>query len=133
MLPSRLARPASRLALLLAVAVLALPAGTVFAQSSPFGDLPAGTPETTQTQSSNSSDNGGLSKTEAIFVALGGVVVLTGIGILIARDARRRAPVTAGDSEAAHLAADAHKRGRATKQRQRAKAKAARRQRRQNR
>ncbi len=62
-----------------------------------------------------------------------GVGVITGIGLWIASDARRRAPLTAGDSESAHLAGDAHKRGQATKRKQRAKAKAARRQRRRNR
>jgi len=49
------------------------------------------------------------------------------------RDAHRRAPIEAGDSEAAHLPADAHQGGRAAKQKQRKKDKAAKAQRRRNR
>ncbi len=49
------------------------------------------------------------------------------------RDAKRRAPIEAGDSEAAHKPADAHKRSQAAKRKQRQKDKAARAQRRRNR
>jgi hypothetical protein len=125
----------ARLATLLAVALLALPAGVAPAQSSPFGNLPDATPDTqTQTTTTtNSTTGGGLSTLEAILVVGAGIGVITGIALLIARDARRRAPLSAGDSETAHLAPDAHKRGQATKSKQRAQAKAVREQRRRNR
>ena len=113
-----------------------LPSGAALAQTSPFGslpDAPATTDTQTTTTTTNNSTGGGLSTTQAILVVVAGVGVITGIGLWIARDARRRAPLTVGDTESAHLAADAHKRGQASKRRQRAKAKAARAQRRRNR
>lgn len=114
--PSRTVRPAARLALLLTVALLALPAGAAFARHLP-----------PQRQTTS------LPTWQIVLLGVGGIGVLTGIVIVIMRDARRRAPVSAGDDQAAHLAADAHKRGQATKQKQRAKSKAARAQRRRNR
>ncbi len=131
-----LARPAARLCLLLVVAVVILPAGSALAQSSPFGSLPDATPDTqTQTtiSSTSSTTDDGLSTWQGILVVVTSIAVITGIGLFIASDARRRAPVTGADSESAHLPADAHKRGQATKRKQRAKAKAARQQRKHNR
>ena len=113
-----------------------LPSGTALAQSSPFGSLPQADTSTgtqTTTTTTNNSTGGGLSTIQAVLVVVAGVGVITGIGLWIARDARRRAPLTVGDTESAHLAGDAHKRGQATKSRQRARAKAARAQRRRNR
>ena len=46
----------------------------------------------------------GSRRWQAILVVVAGVGVITGIGLWIARDARRRAPLTVGDSESAHLA-----------------------------
>ena len=112
-----------------------LPSGAALAQSSPFGSLPQADTSTqpTTTTSTNTSSGGGQSTLEAVLVVAAGVGVITGIGLWIARDARRRAPLTAGDTESAHLAGDAHKHGQATKSKQRARAKAARAQRRRNR
>jgi hypothetical protein len=114
-----------------------LPAGAAFAQGSPFDTLPP-SDTSTQTQqptttSTTDSTGGGLSTTEAVLVFIAGVAVITAIGLWIARDARRRAPLTAGDTESAHRVPDAHKRGQASKSKQRAKAKAVREQRRRNR
>jgi len=125
-----------RLVAALVAALLALPSGAAFAQSSPFGSLPqadTSTQPTTTTTSTNDSTGGGLSTLQAVLVVVAGVGVITGIGLWIARDARRRAPLTVGDTESAHLAGDAHKRGQAAKSKQRAKAKAVREQRRRNR
>ena len=136
--PRLMSRPHRvRLVALLLAALLALPSGVALAQSSsPFGSLPSAPADTTTTTTqptTSSSTGGGLSTIQAILVVVAGVGVITAIGLWIARDARRRAPLTAGDTESAHLAGDAHKHGQATKRRQRAKAKAARRQRRRNR
>lgn len=118
--------------------MLVLPSGAAFAQGSPFQSLPPAdsstqTQPTTTNSSGTSSDSGGLSTTEAILVFIAGVAVITAIGLWIARDARRRAPLTAGDVEAAHRMPDAHKRGQAAKSKQRAKARHVREQRRRNR
>ena len=113
-----------------------LPSGAALAQSSPFGSLPQADTSTqtpTTTTSTNNSTGGGLSTLQAVLVVVAGVGVITGIGLWIARDARRRAPLTVGDTESAHLAGDAHKHGQASKRKQRARAKAARAQRRRNR
>ena len=124
-----------RLVAALVIALLMLPSGAALAQSSPFGSLPQADTSTqpTTTTTTNSSTGGGLSTLQAVLVVVAGVGVITGIGLWIARDARRRAPLTVGDTESAHLAGDAHKRGQATKSKQRARAKAARAQRRRNR
>jgi hypothetical protein len=134
---SRHARPAARLALLLTLFAVALPASAAFGQASPFEGLPAPTPETptqatTQINSSNDDDDG-LSSFQAILIAGAAIALLTGVIVVIMRDAKRRAPIEAGDSEAAHKPADAHKRSQAAKRKQRQKAKAARAQRRRNR
>ena len=126
----------SRLALPLTVLALALPAGTAFGQASPFQGLPQGTPEAptqTATQIGTSTTDDGLDTWQSILIAGSGIALLTGVIVVIMRDARRRAPIEAGDSEAAHLPADAHKGSRAAKQKQRKKDKAAKAQRRRNR
>jgi hypothetical protein len=124
-----------RLVAVLVAALLVLPSGAAFAQS-PFGSLPqADTSTDTQTTTTSTTDStgGGLSTLQAVLVVVAGVGVITGIGLWIARDARRRAPLTAGDVESPHLLGDAHKGGQAAKRKQRAKAKAVREQRRRNR
>ena len=132
---SRHVRPAARLALLLTLVAVALPSAA-FGQASPFENLPAPAPETpTQatTQIDSNTDDDGLSSFQAILIAGAAIVVLTGVIVVIMRDAKRRAPIEAGDSEAAHKPADAHKRSQAAKRKQRQKDKAARAQRRRNR
>jgi hypothetical protein len=127
-------RATRRLAALLITALLVLPATPALAQS-PFGSLPQGTPTETQISTSNATSSGsdGVTTFQAVLIVIAAVALLTGIAVVIVRDARRRAPVLPGDSEAAHLAPDAHKGSRAAKQKQRAKAKAVREQRRRNR
>ncbi len=133
-----MSRRSSRLAwiALIAVAcVLAAPAGAV-AQNSPFQGLPPATPaapETTTTQTTQASDDSGLDTWQGALIVAGGLALLTGIGVAIAKDARRRAPVGDPTADAAQHDADAHKRARQSKQRQRQKAKAARAARRRNR
>ncbi len=133
---SRHVRPAARLALLLTLIVVLLPTSAAFGQASPFEGLPAPTPETpTQatTQIDSNTDDDGISSFQAILIAGAAIVLLTGVIVVIMRDAKRRAPIEAGDSEAAHKPADAHKRSQAAKRKQRQKDKAARAQRRRNR
>ena len=98
-------RPArSHLALLLATALLAVPA-TAAAQSSPFQPLPAPQADQSaaQTQTvatpvtSSSSSSGGLGTSGVILLFIGGVLVLGGIVFGIWWDARRRAPALASD------------------------------------
>ena len=104
--------------------------------NSPFSPLPPATPEqtvTTTQAASTSQDDSGIKTWQAVLIVIGGVILLAGIGIGIARDARRRAPVidTAHSTEGRD--ADSHRRARQTKQRQRQRAKAARAARRKNR
>jgi len=125
------------IAALTVTALLALPVAPAVAQQTPFAPLPsepttATTPTTTTTQTTTSS-SGGIKTWQALLIVAGGVVVIVGIGLFIARDARRRAPISAGDSEAAHLDPSAHKSAQRSKQKTRAKQKAARAQRRRNR
>lgn len=127
-------RPLCRLAVLATLLVLVLPA-TAIAQS-PFGNLPQATPSAptqTATQIGGTTNNDGLDTWQTVLIAGAAIALLTGVFVVIVRDAHRRAPVHAADSESAHLPADAHKGGQAAKRKQRQKAKAARRQRRRNR
>jgi len=124
------------IAALTVTALLALPVAPAVAQQTPFAPLPSepttATTPTTTTQTTTSS-SGGIKTWQALLIVAGGVVVIVGIGLFIARDARRRAPISAGDSEAAHLDPSAHKSAQRSKQKTRAKQKAARAQRRRNR
>ncbi len=125
------------IAVLTLTALLALPVAPALAQQSPFAPLPSEptttTQQTTATTQTITSTSGGIKTWQALLIVVGGVIVIAGIGLFIARDARRRAPVTAGDSEAAHLDPSAHKSAQRAKQKQRQKQKAARAQRRRNR
>lgn len=127
---ARLALPA----LIVVLCALAAPAA-VLAQGSPFQGLPPATPsqtETTTTTAAPVPDDSTLETWQGALIVAGGLALLTGIGLVIARDARRRAPVDdvgAGENRDAV----AHKHARRTKERQRQKAKAARAARRRNR
>jgi len=127
-----------RIAALTAALVLALTAAPAGAQS-PFSPLPSQPATTQQTttqatpNSTTSGSGGGLATWAGILIVAGGVAVIVAIGMYIARDARRRAPLKAGDSEVAHLAPSAHQGARQAKQKARARQKAARAQRRRNR
>jgi hypothetical protein len=102
-LPRGLTRPGRAGSLLALFALLALPSA-VLAQS-PGNPLAPGVPvspaptatSTTATVvtavSSSTSSGTGLSGSGAIIIALGAVVVLSGISFYIWRDARRRAPI----------------------------------------
>lgn len=75
------------------VAVLLAPAGAA-AQSAPFAPLPAAPQDQGQpapTTSSTSQDQGISSLQETLLIA-GGILLVLGIGVFIARDARRNAP-----------------------------------------
>ena len=124
-------------AALTVAALLALPVAPALAQQTPFAPLPSepttATQATTTTTQTTTSTSGGIKTWQALGIVAGGVIIIVGIGLFIARDARRRAPVTSGDSEAAHLDPSAHQRAQRSKQKTRAKQKAARAQRRRNR
>ena len=134
-------RPASiALAVVLATLAVATAPATALAQSSPFAPLPSEQttteqqqPQTVTTTSVPTQGAGGLKTWQSLLIIAAGVVLLGGLAWVIVRDARRRAPVTAGQSESPGPSADTHRRGQHTKQRQRARNKAARAQRRRNR
>lgn len=117
------------------ILALALPMGGALAQG-PFESLPPAPVETqtrTATQIGDTSTDDGLDAWQTLLIAAAAIVLLSGVVMVILRDARRRAPIDPGSDEAAHRPPDAHKTSKAAKSRQRAKAKAARRQRRRNR
>jgi hypothetical protein len=60
---------------------------------SPAATPTATAPAVAQTPTGTSTGSGGLSGTNAILIAIGAVIVLTGIAYYIWRDARRHAPV----------------------------------------
>ncbi len=106
------------------------------AQQSPFEGLPPATPPDQKTVTSNPSSattDSGLDTWQAALIVLGGVALLGGIGLAIAKDARERAPVDVYGAAAEQHDADAHKHGRKAKVRQRQKQKAVRAARRRNR
>ena len=94
------ARRAGAVLTTLLVVLLAVPA-SVLAQSPgnplspgiPVSPAPTTTTATPTIISTSTSTNSGLSGADAIFIAVGAVVVLAGISFFIWRDARRRAPV----------------------------------------
>ena len=115
----------SAAALLATLALLGAPAAAL-GQANPFAPLPQG--QTVQTEvvvppPANGGDSGGLKTWQQILIFGAGAILLFGIGLAIASDARRRAPVK--DSELGHIGqAGATKRNRSLKQQQRARAKA---------
>src|SRR3954462_2213419 len=121
-----------RLALLLTLLTLAVPAGAL-AQSSPIAPLPQPAPSeqpTVQTVPSTSSSTGddGLGTLGQVLIYGSGALLLVGIAWLVVRDARRRAPV---EEERVSQPRGTHSPQRHA--RARAKAKAARAQRKRNR
>jgi hypothetical protein len=85
---------------LLAAAALAAFAPAALAQDSPFSPVPPAQTQQTvpvQTQSSSTSDDEGLSRTQEILIGIAGFVLLFGIGYAIVRDARQAAPAGAHD------------------------------------
>jgi len=87
---------AARLSVLLALLTLAVPPAAL-AQSNPFAPIPQAPPDTTPTvqqpTSNTTSDNGSLSTVGEIALYGAGALLLFGMGWLIVRDARRRAPI----------------------------------------
>jgi len=119
-------------------AVLLAPAGA--AAQSPFQPLPPAPPpppETVVTEPGD--DESGISALQQGFLILAGVVLVVGIGVAIARDARRNAPVEArpgGGSGGASAGEDAGARKKTdarAAQKQKAAAKRARQARKKNR
>jgi hypothetical protein len=127
-----------RVAALMVLVALAAPAAAAAQTGNPFLTPPASDQPQVQTQTvpdkpANVDDgSGGLSRGVEILLFLGGVVLIFGIGWVILRDARRRAPVGPSDQLAVAAAArGSHKAQR--KAQARAKAKAAKAARRRNR
>jgi hypothetical protein len=123
------------LATTLTILALVLPAGGAHAQG-PFEGLPAAPAETqtrTATQIADPGTDDGLDAWQTLLIAGAALALLSGVVMVILRDARRRAPIDPGSDEAAHRPPDAHQTAKAAKSRQRAKSKAAREQRRRNR
>jgi hypothetical protein len=87
----------ARFSLLLAILALAAPPAAL-AQSNPFAPIPQAPPDTTPTvqqptSNQNAADSGGLSTAGEISLYGAGALLLFGMGWLIVRDARRRAPI----------------------------------------
>lgn len=87
----------SRLAALIVVLVLAVaPAAAIADVASPFAPLETAPTQTTTTippaPPPTSSGGGGLGDRGAALLGIAGAVVVVGIGLFIARDARRSAP-----------------------------------------
>lgn len=124
------------LSALVATALITLPVASAVAQQSPFNPIPAAPatqPATQTTATTSTTTSGGLSTFQSALIVIGGVGLLTGIAYFIVRDARRNAPITKGESEAATIDPDSHAQRRRAKQKQRARQKAAKAQRRRNR
>jgi hypothetical protein len=87
---------AARLSVLLAILALAAPPAAL-AQSNPFAPIPQAPPETQPVQqptnNQTTSDNGSLGTAGEIALYGAGALLLFGMGWLIVRDARRRAPI----------------------------------------
>jgi len=130
-------RPVARVALLLAVLTLALPAAAG-AQSSPSLGAPEQTDTAPVVTTSGTTTNDGLERWQELLIFAAGIVLLGGIAWAILGDARRRAPVQdrrVRDLEAAAAGGgkvSPHERRR-RKERNRAKARAARAARKRNR
>lgn len=126
-------RPSVRLAGLLCGLLIVWAPASALAQGSPFQGLPPAEPTQTTVTVAAPPGSGGLGGTAQTLIVLSGVGLVLAIGLLIRRDARRRAPVRPG--EEAHPGAGASRPNRSpeAKARARARAKHARRQRRRNR
>jgi hypothetical protein len=129
----------ARLAALLAVLLLALPAPAALAQTGggndPFGPLPPAAPQPTATPTPDPSVEAQESTDRTLLFAIGGVLVVlfVVIGRVITRDARK-ALHERGRDEAPKLREQGpHRHARQAKAKARAKTKAQRRARRQNR
>jgi hypothetical protein len=129
----------ARLAALIAVLLLALPAPAALAQTGggngPFGPLPPAAPQPTATPTPDPSVEAQESTDRTLLFAIGGVLVVlfVVIGRVITRDARK-ALHERGRDEAPKLREQGpHRHARQAKAKARAKTKAQRRARRQNR
>jgi len=126
-------RVQTTLAALVTAALLAVPATAVAQDASPFTPLPAAPTEQTTTPvvttSSSTTDNSGFDTGTAILLAAIGVLLIGAIGYAIWRDARRRAPVVAGEALYEDPSSAPHQK----KTKQRAKAKRAKQARKHNR
>ena len=92
----------ARFATLLAVLCLAAPAAAV-AQDNPFAPIPQPAPQQPTVTGDPNADpladeDDGLGETQQLLIGLAGFVLLVGIGWLIVRDARTRAPVERRDA-----------------------------------
>ena len=117
-----------RIALLLLCATFLLaPAGTVLAQTSPFGPLPEAAPSPTPTPDDNTSNVLGQDVGRSTLYAIAGgfLIAFIAIGWFISRDARRALPADRRDPKPVeHRARRTAKSASATSQRARQKTKA---------
>lgn len=119
------------------VAALLLPAGAA-AQSSPFAPLPTPQSEQPAAPVASNDDDEGISSLQQTLLIAAGIAFVLGIGLLIARDARRNAPVDARasrpyDVEPVDGVGERKKRDARAQQKQKAAAKRARQARKKNR
>lgn len=128
-----------RLAALLTVVLLAVPAPAALAQeqpgSGPFGPLPPAAPEPTATPTPDPADEAQEETDRTLLFAIGAVLVVlfVVIGRVITRDARKALHERGRDDAPKLREQGPHKHARQAKAKARAKTKAQRRARRQNR
>ena len=117
-----------RIALLLLCATFLLaPAGTVLAQTSPFGPLPEAAPSPTPVPDDNTSNVLGQDVGRSTLYAIAGGLLVVFIGIIwfISRDARRALPADRRETKApAHLSPAERRKRERHKSRARQKTKA---------
>jgi hypothetical protein len=84
----------ARLLLAVLLAAALLPSAAALAQQDPFAPIPQPAPEQppAPTPTTNQDDDDGLSSTQQLLIGVAGIVLVTGIGWAIVRDARRAAP-----------------------------------------
>jgi hypothetical protein len=90
-----------RRSLVIAVLLCVLAPPVVAIAQSPFSPLPQAQEPTqtatTSNSSTNNGDSGGLASWQEVLIFMGGVALIIGIGYAIVTDARRNAPVKAGE------------------------------------
>ncbi|WP_354702203.1 hypothetical protein DSM112329_02558 [Paraconexibacter sp. AEG42_29] len=113
-------------------------AGVAGAQgANPFTPLPPAPVDTstlqTSTSTSTTTTDDGLERWQEVLIFLAGIALLTGIGVAIVGDAKRKAPVSEAELEGAHKPSPAGARKAQSKAKNRKKAKAQRQARKHNR
>jgi hypothetical protein len=124
----------ARIALVCSLLALVLAPAAARAQDNPFGPLPQPAPSAapTPTAVTTSNSNGDTGRTTLLLIGGGLLVAFLGMGVFIARDARRTLPEDKRPTDALREEM-AHRRKREAKARARAKGKAQKAARRRNR